>query len=89
MTEAGGFSHVHFQVVPRAAQVDEQVRGPRVLSLLGRPVGEGMTEQEQDRLALAVATAPGPRLSGSTWRLATVAGRPQAVDRGLGAPADG
>lgn len=57
LAEAEGFSPVHFHVVPRAAQVDEQVRGPRVLSLLGRPVGEEMTEQEQDRLALAIATA--------------------------------
>jgi len=56
LAEAEGFAHVHFHVVPRAAGLPDDVRGPRVFSLIGRPVGERVAEDEQDRLALALAT---------------------------------
>ena len=55
LAEAEGFSHVHFHVVPRAADVPDDIRGLRVFSVLGRPVGERVADDEQDRLALALA----------------------------------
>lgn len=57
LAEAEGFSHVHFHVVPRAAEMPDDIRGPRVFSLLGGPVGEWVADDEQDRLALALALA--------------------------------
>ncbi len=59
LAEAEGFAHVHFHVVPRAEHMDVDVRGPRVFSLLGRPVGERVPVRDMDRLALAVAAELG------------------------------
>ena len=55
LAEAEGFSHVHFHVVPRAAEMPDDIRGPRVFSLLGGLEGEWVADDEQDRLALALA----------------------------------
>lgn len=49
--EQPGF-HLHFHVVPRPADLDEQLRGPRVFGLLGRTPETGeLTEDERDRVA--------------------------------------
>ncbi|WP_307804690.1 HIT family protein [Streptomyces sp. VRA16 Mangrove soil] len=52
--EAEGFAHVHFHVVPRAAQLPETQRGPGIFELLRRPEHERVGAQEMDRLALAL-----------------------------------
>lgn len=49
--EAEGFSHVHFHVVPRMADLGEEVRGPRVFGMLGRPASASVTPEEMDTLA--------------------------------------
>lgn len=55
--EAEGFGHVHLHVVPRAADLAPELRGPRVFALLGLPEAERVSEGEQDRLALAIRAA--------------------------------
>lgn len=53
MAEAKGFPHVHFHVVPRAADLDERFRGARIFGLLGG--SEEFSEvaaERQDALAL-------------------------------------
>lgn len=55
--EAEGFGHVHLHVVPRAADLAPELRGPRIFALLGVPEGERVPEADQDVLALAVRAA--------------------------------
>lgn len=52
--EAEGFAHAHIHVVPRAADLPADLRGPAVFSFLGRPESDRVTEDEQDRIAEAV-----------------------------------
>ncbi|MFD5815922.1 HIT family protein [Streptomyces sp. NPDC127038] len=49
--EAEGFSHVHFHIVPRAADLRPEHRGPGVFELLGRPAEESVPSDEADRMA--------------------------------------
>jgi len=58
--EAEGFGHVHLHVVPRAADLAPDLRGPRVFALLGVPEGERLPEADQDRLALEIRGALRP-----------------------------
>ncbi len=53
--EAEGFSHVHFHVVPRMPDLDDERRGPGIFAHLGRPQGERLTGDTQDALALRLA----------------------------------
>jgi diadenosine tetraphosphate (Ap4A) HIT family hydrolase len=52
--EAEGFSHVHFHIVPRADDLPDDLRGPRVFALLGRAPEEDLGEARRDELALAL-----------------------------------
>jgi diadenosine tetraphosphate (Ap4A) HIT family hydrolase len=52
--EAEGFSHVHFHVVPRMADLPAELRGPRVFGLLNGPESEQVSVAGQDRLAAAL-----------------------------------
>jgi len=52
--EATGFGHVHFHIVPRAADLAPEHVGPRVFSFLGRPESEWVSQAERDRLAAAI-----------------------------------
>lgn len=54
-SEAEGFAHVHFHVVPRHSDLPAELRGPRVFGLLGPQDGDHLGEQERDQLALALA----------------------------------
>jgi diadenosine tetraphosphate (Ap4A) HIT family hydrolase len=49
--EASGFSHVHFHVVPRPAELPPERRGPGIFYYLGRPESEHLPDAERDRLA--------------------------------------
>ncbi|MEO7060964.1 MAG: HIT domain-containing protein [Lapillicoccus sp.] len=49
--EAEGFGHVHLHVVPRAADLAPELRGPGIFGLLGVPEAERISEAERDRLA--------------------------------------
>jgi diadenosine tetraphosphate (Ap4A) HIT family hydrolase len=53
--EAEGFAHVHFHVVPRMADLPEELRGPRVFGLLGPPDGERVSVERIDELARALS----------------------------------
>jgi diadenosine tetraphosphate (Ap4A) HIT family hydrolase len=55
--EAEGFAHLHFHVVPRMPAFDTTVVGPNIFALLNRPVGERLSEQEQDEIARRVGSA--------------------------------
>lgn len=56
--EAEGFAHVHFHVVPRMADLDPSLRGPKVFQLLGvsddETLDTGSVDALCDRLAEAV-----------------------------------
>jgi diadenosine tetraphosphate (Ap4A) HIT family hydrolase len=52
LAESEGFNHVHFHVVPRAADLPEVFRGPRVFGLLGNPEVEVVAPERMDELAL-------------------------------------
>jgi diadenosine tetraphosphate (Ap4A) HIT family hydrolase len=49
--EKGGFAHVHFHLVPRAADLPPELRGPRVFELLGGPADEWVSDDEADRIS--------------------------------------
>jgi diadenosine tetraphosphate (Ap4A) HIT family hydrolase len=48
--EADGFSHVHFHVVPRSADLPRELHGPGVFQML-RPDRPSVTEQRMDEIA--------------------------------------
>jgi diadenosine tetraphosphate (Ap4A) HIT family hydrolase len=53
--EAEGFSHAHFHIVPRAADLASELRGPRIFQLLspaGRPT---VSEQQVAEISAALA----------------------------------
>jgi diadenosine tetraphosphate (Ap4A) HIT family hydrolase len=53
--EAEGFSHVHFHIVPRQAELAKELRGPRIFQLLGpadRPV---VSERQLTEVSAALA----------------------------------
>ncbi|MEU5719995.1 HIT family protein [Streptomyces sp. NPDC020403] len=52
--EAEGFSHVHFHIVPRTADLPQEQRGPGVFALLRAPESERVTAEQADRTALAL-----------------------------------
>lgn len=54
--EAAGFGHVHFHVVPRAADLPADRRGPRVFGFLGRGADE-VPDARMDEIAVALQAA--------------------------------
>lgn len=54
-SEQEGFAHLHFHIVPRAADLPAEHRGPRVFHYL--TTGEPLSEQRRDEIALAVRAA--------------------------------
>ncbi|MFD8593941.1 HIT family protein [Kitasatospora sp. NPDC059646] len=54
--EAEGFAHLHFHVVPRGAELDVELRGPRVFGLL-RAGDRAVPEDRMDEIGLRVAAA--------------------------------
>jgi hypothetical protein len=55
--EAEGFAHVHFHVIPRAADLEADLRGPRIFGLLGGDSGRHVRESDMDDIATSIATA--------------------------------
>jgi len=53
LAEAPGFNHVHFHVVPRRADLPEELTGVRVFGMLGDGV-EPVPEPRQDAICLEV-----------------------------------
>ena len=54
-SEQEGFAHLHFHIVPRAAELPAQHRGPRVFHYL--TTGDPLREDRRDEIALAVRSA--------------------------------
>ncbi|GAB2707803.1 HIT family protein [Kitasatospora kifunensis] len=50
-SEAPGFSHLHFHLVPRPAELDPQLRGPGVFALLGNPAHPEPDTEAMDEVA--------------------------------------
>lgn len=57
LAEAEGFSHLHFHVVPRAADLADDLRGPRIFGLLGADEVHRVPDDEQDALAVRIREA--------------------------------
>ena len=55
--EAEGFSHVHFHVIPRHADLDSNLRGPRVFGLIGGDPAQYVPEAAMDKIAASIAAA--------------------------------
>lgn len=49
-SEAAGFSHVHFHVMPRSPNLPEELRGPRIFQMM-LPDRPRVTEQRADEIA--------------------------------------
>jgi diadenosine tetraphosphate (Ap4A) HIT family hydrolase len=62
--EAEGFSHVHFHVVPRAADLPSDRLGPRVFGYLGGDESAWVGEDHRDELARALRAAITAELEG-------------------------
>ncbi|MFJ2172236.1 HIT family protein [Streptomyces sp. NPDC087851] len=54
--ELKGFAHVHFHVVPRGADLSQDLRGPRVFELLGRPERQRVAADLVDGIARSLHT---------------------------------
>lgn len=57
--EAEGFAHVHFHVIPRAADLEADLRGPRVFGLLGGDPERHVPDAVMDDIAASLASALG------------------------------
>jgi diadenosine tetraphosphate (Ap4A) HIT family hydrolase len=55
--EAEGFAHVHFHVIPRAADLPDGLQGPRVFGLLGGDPARHVPEPVMDEVAASLAGA--------------------------------
>jgi diadenosine tetraphosphate (Ap4A) HIT family hydrolase len=49
--EAPGYNHVHLHIVPRQADLAENLLGPRIFSLLGKTGDDAVPATEMDALA--------------------------------------
>jgi diadenosine tetraphosphate (Ap4A) HIT family hydrolase len=73
--EAEGFGHVHFHIIPRMRDLPEQLRGPKVFTLLGKPDDQPLGRALRDVLASRIHAhlkSPGsaPKEATSTTRSA-------------------
>jgi diadenosine tetraphosphate (Ap4A) HIT family hydrolase len=55
--EAQGYEHVHFHVVPRMREFDDDQVGPQVFTFLGGSTGERLPDEDQDRVAERIQLA--------------------------------
>lgn len=55
--EAEGFAHVHFHLIPRAADLPADLRGPRIFELLGGDPERHVPEAVRDDVAAKLASA--------------------------------
>ncbi|MGP3938048.1 HIT family protein [Nonomuraea sp. KM88] len=55
--EMEGFSHVHFHIVPRASDLGDDLRGPRVFGLMGGDHPNVLTSDEMDVISTKVSQA--------------------------------
>lgn len=54
LAEAEGFSHLHFHVVPRVADLPDELRGPRIFALLGADADHRVPDAQQDGMARSI-----------------------------------
>jgi diadenosine tetraphosphate (Ap4A) HIT family hydrolase len=54
--EAEGFSHVHFHIIPRTADLPDDTRGPEVFTFLRRPESEQVTTSTMNDIAITIRT---------------------------------
>jgi diadenosine tetraphosphate (Ap4A) HIT family hydrolase len=55
--EAEGFAHVHFHVIPRAADLAADLRGPRIFGLLGGDSERHVPDAVMDDISASLAHA--------------------------------
>jgi diadenosine tetraphosphate (Ap4A) HIT family hydrolase len=55
--EAEGYSHVHFHIVPRKANLADELTGPRIFGLLGATGPAALTDERMDEIANAIRGA--------------------------------
>jgi diadenosine tetraphosphate (Ap4A) HIT family hydrolase len=52
VAEATGHSHVHVHIVPRQADLAENLLGPQIFALLGKTGSDALSAAEMDALAI-------------------------------------
>ena len=55
--EAEGFAHVHFHVMPRAADLEADLHGPRIFGLLGGDSERHVPDSVMDDVAASLTSA--------------------------------
>jgi diadenosine tetraphosphate (Ap4A) HIT family hydrolase len=50
-SEGAGFDHTHFHIMPRQADIADELRGPRIFALMS---AEPVTAERMDEISLAV-----------------------------------
>ena len=53
-SEAEGYSHVHFHIVPRPVNLSAELTGPRIFALLGACADKAVSEDRADEIALEI-----------------------------------
>lgn len=61
--EAEGFSHVHFHIVPRRADLADELRGPRVFDLLGATGERAVSDARAEKIAELIRAELDPQPS--------------------------
>jgi diadenosine tetraphosphate (Ap4A) HIT family hydrolase len=56
-SEAEGFAHLHFHVIPRRPGLDPAFLGPRVFGLLGGDPAQHVPETARDQIAASLSHA--------------------------------
>lgn len=56
-SEAEGYSHVHFHIVPRQPGLDAESTGPRIFRMLGASDEEAVSDDRADRIAQKIRAA--------------------------------
>ncbi|WP_406835599.1 HIT family protein [Streptomyces sp. AHU1] len=63
LTDAEGFAHAHFRIVPRMADLPPEHRGPGIFELLRRPARERVKADQADRTARSLRARPHEHLN--------------------------
>jgi diadenosine tetraphosphate (Ap4A) HIT family hydrolase len=53
--EAEGFAHVHFHIVPRAIDLNAELRGPRIFGMVGVTEDERVSDARMDEISVALS----------------------------------
>ena len=65
--EAEGFQHLHIHVIPRAADLSDGLKGPKIFDYLHRAENEWVSVVEMDALAARLKADLDTEIIGKNW----------------------